>query len=222
MLSLGFPYVTGYKPLSNYQRLLYDVVRDRLEVDTELSSTVSRFVEAPANPIIPAKGVTPKLVPRPKVERNEDAPATRAFKPDGRVIRRNYLEIEARNRSLGRAGEEMVLRFERERLWRAGKKKLAERVDHVAESQGDGLGYDIASFEKDGRDRLIEVKTTRSGPMTPFFATRREVGVSGARQDVYQLYRLFRFSNAPQLFILPGSLRDTCRLDATLYSAVPA
>src|SRR5882724_697426 len=30
LIELGFPYVRGYKPLSNYQRLLYEVVRDRL------------------------------------------------------------------------------------------------------------------------------------------------------------------------------------------------
>src|SRR4051812_35368104 len=30
LIELGFPYVRGYKPLSNYQRLLHDVVTDRL------------------------------------------------------------------------------------------------------------------------------------------------------------------------------------------------
>jgi hypothetical protein len=34
----------------------------------------------------------------------------------GTAVRRNYLEVEARNRSLGRAGEELVLEFEHQRL----------------------------------------------------------------------------------------------------------
>lgn len=222
MLALGFPYIAGYKPLSRYQRLLYEVVEQRLEAATSLRSTVTKIVEEPANATPNAAAALPKLVARPKVENADDASATRTFKPDGRVVRRNYLEIEARNRSLGRAGEEIILRFEHQRLWLAGKKSLAERIEHVAESRGDGLGYDIASFETNGSERLIEVKTTRFGPMTPFYATRREVGVSVARREVYQLYRVFLFSAEPRLFILAGSMRDTCRLDATQFAAIPA
>ena len=222
MLSLGFPYIAGYKPLNRYQRLLSQVVEERLEAAGKLRATVARIVEAPAIAPESSEAPMPKIVPKPKVEKDDDETTGRTPKLDGRVVRRNYLEIEARNRSIGRAGEELVLRFEHERLWRTGKRKLAERVEHVAESRGDGLGYDIASFETDGRERLIEVKTTRFGPMTPFFATRREVGVSVARRSVYHLYRLFSFAVEPRLFILVGSLRDTCRLEATQFAATPA
>ena len=65
----------------------------------------------------------------------------------------NFLEIEARNRKLGVAGEEFVMRFEAERLWQAGHKELADRVEHVAMTRGDGGGYDILSFDGNGRDR---------------------------------------------------------------------
>lgn len=219
MLALGFPYIAGYKPLSKYQGLLYKVVEQRLEAEVNLRAMVENIVAAP-NAQCPSN-ILPKVVPRPRVENDKEKGVKSGFKPDGRVVRRNYLEIEARNHQLGRAGEDLVLHFEHERLWRAGKRRLAERIEHVAESRGDGLGYDIASFEINGSDRLIEVKTTCFGPMTPFFATRREVGVSVARRDVYQLYRLFLFTKEPKLFILAGSLRDTCRLDATQFAAIP-
>ena len=78
---------------------------------------------------------------------------------------RKYLEAEASNHSLGIAGEEFVLQFEHERLWRAGKRTLADRVEHVAKTKGDFLGFDILSFEVNGHERLIEVKTTRYGVM---------------------------------------------------------
>lgn len=52
------------------------------------------------------------------------------------------------------------MRFEQHRLTQAGQEKLAERVEQVAVTQGGGLGFDIHSFETNGRDRLIEVKTT--------------------------------------------------------------
>src|ERR1043166_7151443 len=36
LIELGFPFVVGYKPRSNYQQLLRDVVEDRLAVSPEL------------------------------------------------------------------------------------------------------------------------------------------------------------------------------------------
>jgi Domain of unknown function (DUF3883) len=137
----------------------------------------------------------------------------------GTAVRRNYLEVDARNRSLGRAGEKLVLEFEHQRLWRAGKQQLADRIEHVARTQGDGLGFDIRSFELDGRDRLIEVKTTRFGALTPFFASRNEVEVSDERQNEFQLYRVFGFREQPRLFTLPGRLRQSCQLEPFSYSA---
>ena len=111
--------------------------------------------------------------------------------------------------------------FEHERLWRAGERSLAERIEHVARTQGDGLGYDIRSFEVGGRERLIEVKTTRFGAHTPFFASRNEVEFSDERREEYQLYRLFGFRAEPRLFTLAGSLRGSCQLEPFNYSAVP-
>jgi len=102
-----------------------------------------------------------------------------------------------------------------------GEGALADRIQHVSRTLGDHLGYDIVSFEADGRERLIEVKTTRFGAMTPFFTSRNEVSVSAKRDAQYQLYRLFTFHSQPRFFALPGSLRISCRLDPANYSAVP-
>ena len=40
LIELGFPYITGYKPLSNYQSLLYDRVAERVGGDRMLSLSV--------------------------------------------------------------------------------------------------------------------------------------------------------------------------------------
>ena len=137
-------------------------------------------------------------------------------------FRKNYLEVEMRNRAIGLAGEELAMRYEHERLWRAGKKDLADKIEHVARSQGDGLGYDILSFEITGQERLIEVKTTHFGALTPFFVSRNEVGVSETAEVNYALYRLFNFRRQPGLFVLDGPLRRSCDLEPFQYSALPA
>ena len=128
-------------------------------------------------------------------------------------------EREAQNSSLGLAGEKFALDVEHRRLWEAGERRLAERIEHVSLTRGDGLGYDIHSFELDGRDRVIEVKTTSFGAMTPFFASSREVAVSEERAPEFKLYRVFKFRDAPRMFVLSGALRETCVLDAVQYRA---
>lgn len=55
--------------------------------------------------------------------------------------------------------------------------------------------------------------------MTPFFATAREVTVCTEQAESFRLYRLFRFRTAPKVFILRGSLRDSCTLDPVQYRA---
>jgi hypothetical protein len=134
----------------------------------------------------------------------------------------DWLQLEAANQSLGRAGEDFALHFEHSRLWSAGKKTLAERIEHVSTTRGDGAGYDIRSFEVDGAERLIEVKTTRLDKGTPFFASRNEVTVSGDTAESYVVYRLFKFATKPQMYHLRGAIAETCSLDPVAYSAIPA
>ena len=131
----------------------------------------------------------------------------------------SYLEREARNASLGRAGEEFVLNFERARLIRLGQESLADRVEHIAVTEGDGAGFDIRSFEADGRDRFIEVKTTAYGKQVPFFVSQNEVAVSQNYSDHYHLYRVFRFRDDPRLFTLTGALDRICTLSPVQFVA---
>lgn len=221
LIELGFPYVDGYKPLPNYQRILYEAVKSRLLGDAaDLHRAAAAAVEQTIRQAPVVGDLLSILVNPPK--REEDK--LKLYEQSQQIrqpIRRNYLELESRNRTLGLAGEKLVLKYEHKRLWQAGKKDLANRIEHVSGTTGDYLGFDIKSFETDGQERLIEVKTTRFGEQTPFFASKNEVVVSDARENVYQLYRLFKFTQQPKLFILPGSLRKTCSLDPMQYSVLP-
>lgn len=220
LIDLGFPYIEGYKPLGNYQDLLRSVLEDRLDGEHRLQEIVaSAVVEPPPVPRLPPDLLTLE-VPAPAGV--EDGYDLRDRVPRWRTsAKRDYLAIEARNASLGLEGERLVLRFEHERLWRAGQRALADRIEHVSQTQGDGLGYDILSYETDGRERFVEVKTTRFGAMTPFFVSRNEVRASGEIGDQYQLCRLFAFAREPRLFTLQGPLAHTCKLDAVEFVGMP-
>lgn len=221
LVEFGLPYVSGYKPRFNYQKSLLPLVIDEhLRGAQKLFEAADSAVEEPVTEMPHVPDILSVQVPPPHRERETsvacDEPAA-----ERTAVRRNYLEIEARNRSLGLAGEQFILHFEHKRLWTAGQKALADRIEHVSRTRGDHLGFDIHSFENDGRDRLIEVKTTRFGALTPLFASRNEVEVSRAQEQSFYLYRLFSFRTQPRLFVLPGSLELSCELRSVSFSAIP-
>ncbi|CAM0999283.1 Protein NO VEIN C-terminal domain-containing protein [Rhodanobacter sp. Root179] len=217
MNELGWPTVTGYKSLANYQLLLMEVVESQLQSNIALQDAVQAAVERPAT-VASIENPTAIWVPIPKAATQvRESPAGYAarFSP----AKRDYLAQEARNRSLGLAGEQFVMELEARRLYAAGMKSLSERVEHVSATQGDGLGYDVLSFEENGRERLIEVKTTSFGELTPFFVSRNELARSETDAESYRLYRLFDFRERPRLFDLPGAIAVHCQLDPVSYLA---
>ena len=195
------------------------MVTERVAAADQLRLLTAAAVEAPVEAIPEVDDLLSLLVeppsPRPRRETYEQMREHRTQVP----TTVNWLERESRNRSLAGAGEKLALEFEHRRLWKAKRRDLAERVDHVSSTKGDGLGFDILSFDSNGDERLIEVKTTRFGPMTPFFASRNEVAVSEERANAYFIYRLFAFRREPRMFHLHGSLRATCILEPVQYSA---
>lgn len=221
LIELGFPYIEGYKPFINYQQLLFDVVASRLGASANLESL------AAADAVIPAvqpnvDDILASLVAAPTrgaiTDQVREVPNfTRGF--SAKYHRVNYLERESANASLGNAGELFVLEFERARLLAVGRERLASKIEHVSATRGDGDGFDILSFEESGRERLIEVKTTKYGALTPFFVSANEVEVSEQKADRYHLYRVFGFRRSPKVFDVPGSLSVSFSLRPTLYRA---
>jgi hypothetical protein len=126
---------------------------------------------------------------------------------------------DERNRALGRAGEQRVLAHERAVLRSAGRDDLARKVCWLSEEQGDGFGYDIASFDSDGQTRLIEVKTTNGWERTPFHITRNELAVAEERRSEWLVFRLWGFSRDPQAFELRPPLDAHVSLTATTFQA---
>lgn len=211
---LDFPWIAGYKPARHYQHLLFEVVSRRLGRARDLHAKVDQQVMEPASAPTSDR-ILGRLVPAPKAPRESGAISTpipdyMASKPGKRT---DYFARESRNASLGAEGEKFVMLFERERLRLAGRSNLAEKVEHVTQTRGDGLGFDILSYDEDGADRLIEVKTTRYAMETPFYVTGNEVAVSREFARRYHLYRVFEYETSRRLFTLSGSLDEVCRLD---------
>jgi hypothetical protein len=216
LIDLEFPYIAGYKPRSNYQGLLHRTIAERLTSDQQLV----RLAAADAEKTILAPQVENILTaltdpPRPAISSQRLSDKIAQYSP----LPVNYLEREARNRALGLAGEEFVIRFEQARLTSLNRERLASKIQHVSRTRGDAEGFDVLSFEATGAERLIEVKTTKYGRDTPFFISRHELDTSESRSERYHLYRLFEFRQSPKLFTMQGALSSTCKLNPASYHA---
>jgi len=204
---LGRPTIRGYKPKMNYQRSILQAIERHLlqpeagwspEPASGFAEPLSLFLE-PAPPLMP-----------PKTRPAELERLVRKFDPG---------ERDFRNRALGKAGEEAVFHFERHRLEGEVRPDLARKVRWVAPEDGDGAGYDIHSFDPDGRERLIEVKTTLGGRTTPFYLTRNENSLAEERLDAFRLLRVYSFAREARMFEIRPPLAEAVRLSPHTYQA---
>jgi len=209
------PYISGYKPYGNYQGLLREVVLDQLAARSRTRALIE--AEAMRVPELPdVDDLTRILTSRPRQRPGMRSPTPRRGPSRAPV---DYVLMEARNSALGRAGESFVLNLERARLEVAGKSRLAASIHHVSVERGDGLGYDILSFDVDSRERLIEVKTTKHGEYTPFYVSRNELEVSRQSAEQYHLYRVYSFGRTTRVFTVPGALDQAFEIEPSAYVA---
>ena len=216
LLDAGFPYISGYKPRSNYQGLIAEILGLRLEMQSALQELAAVDADRPI--VVPEVDDILAVLTEPP-SRDGLLPTGQDFSSNRMTLVTDYFQREARNRSLGSAGELFTLNYERARLIHAGKENLASRIEHTSQLRGDGAGYDVLSFEESGRERLIEVKTTKYGAETPFFVSKNEVSVSEQEADKYHVYRLFSFRESPRLYTLPGSIEKSCSLIPSTFLA---
>lgn len=211
-VGLGLPTIKGYRPLFNFQMSLAEAVSRWLARHPEWEIALNRKeARQMAEPEALFVGIAPTLRNVPPPEEVEQVQrVARRFDVAGR---------DERNRALGYAGEERVFHHERSILRQSGREDLAQRVRWVSQEDGDGAGYDISSYTFDGRERLIEVKTTNGWERTPFHISSNELEVADQRRDDWSLIRLYEFAREPKAFELRPPLDAHVSLTATSFRA---
>lgn len=211
-LAFALPMIRGYKPRPNFQMSLADAVSRWLARNQEWEVALHRKeIRQMAEPALIFVGVAPTL---------RNAPPPDGLDQLQRIARHfDVAGRDERNRALGHAGEKRVFEHERWLLRQQDREDLSRRVRWVSQEDGDGAGYDIASFTPEGRDRLIEVKTTSGWERTPFHISRNELDVANERRDDWYLFRLYDFAQEPKTFELRPPLDAHVALTATSFQA---
>jgi len=216
---IRFASLSGYLAAANYQSELFSIVENYLESHPEVHQLAGERVSGFVAPPKDSPGVLDAWTdpPMPQHDRTKPARSPAFGRKPGQFT--DYLDLEQRNIALGAAGELFVLRYEVARLAKEGAKRLAEKIIHVSKTVGDGEGYDIHSFDRDGEDRLIEVKTTNFGPSTPFYLSNAEATFSRENRDHYWIYRVFAYHSKPRLFGVCGDVAEQFQLSPANYIA---
>ena len=213
---LGEAWIPGYKPAFNFQTSLEVAVVRWLDRHPE-------WLAPPTRPAVRARtrvGLEKDILWIGPPPTHSNAPPPQELVQMNAIARKyDIAGRDARNRALGRAGEERVLAHEHANLVAAGRPDLASRIRWVSHLDGDGAGFDIESFDADGANRLVEVKTTNGWERTPFHVTRNELAVAEARREHWRLVRLWNFSRQPSAFELRPPLDAHVSLMATSYQA---
>jgi len=213
LASLKTEWIRGYRPAWNFQKALIEAVIRQIYGESDFDTNEAG---------IHGQGVPdPRQISfDPPPEPGQPTPPKDMEAVLGVVNQFDFAGRDARNRALGEAGEKLVFECERATLRDCGVPSLAEKVRWISKDEGDGAGYDIASFGPDGRPRLIEVKTTtQRWRRAPFHITRNEFAVSKQRRTEWRLVRLWDFNRKPQAFELCPPLDRHVSLSATNFLA---
>lgn len=117
-----------------------------------------------------------------------------------------------RNSMIGARGEEIVMKAEKNYLTELGLGHLASKVTQSSRKY-DNLGYDIQSFDRNGEQKFIEVKSTKknsSNGLVDFFMSANELRHAKQIKNYY-IYIVFSVhKKQPDILRLKGlfSIKD--------------
>lgn len=142
------------------------------------------------------------------------------FKPEKmKPSKRNIIQQMKIKLEVDLRGEELILKYERNKLIKKGFPNLAELVCNVS-LYDCSLGYDIRSYEilPDGtaKEIFIKIKSSVSSRLNEFTLTKKELENLSSSPDNYKLYRVFDiYSDKPKFYKVKYPLN-------TLYNIQPA
>lgn len=133
------------------------------------------------------------------------------------------IDFELKNKediTTGFISEKLVVHKEKSDLIKRGKPELAKKVRWVSQDQ-DGLGFDVLSFNEDGSEKYIEVKTTTlSNVNQPFNISKNEILTSEKKNENFWIYRVYELkSDKPKFYKIQGPVEENFILEATSFLA---
>lgn len=188
---------------------------DKLQ-EIGIKVTKNRIAESIKKQKVPLIKVNP-----PMNNYNKNNSATSNIDEQLTIYKPDYIALQKKRTRIGELGENLVFENEKNYLISMGYPKLAEKVNKLSDVN-DRIGYDILSYDIDGSEKLIEVKTTTGGKGLAFPISANEVKVSKDNPHNYYVYRVFNYDeslNTGYYFIVRGDIEKNFNLNPTEFRA---
>lgn len=134
-----------------------------------------------------------------------DTSDSSSLKKSSKNSKPDYEKEQRLLKKLGDRGEEIVKRFEIDRLQALGLNKQAGKIERVS-LKSDAYGYDILSYNDAKSERFIEVKATRAkAGNTNFYLTQNEYNTAKEKGKDYYVYMVYDIlADEPEIWIIPN------------------
>jgi hypothetical protein len=203
-----------------------EVSNDEINHDDEQKdeSEEAEYVESVTDSgVAELSGLTEITPTKPTGTSVDVNPTERTFVGNKNV---DFERINQIKMGLGVTGQEAVVEHEKKILREAGREDLAQQVEDVSISQGDGLGYDVLSFTADGTKKFIEVKTTKRGEGSNLYISAHEIAFMKSEPNNSYLYRIVNLNddtNSGDLMIHQGydEIMNYFFIEPTQYKLKP-
>lgn len=135
----------------------------------------------------------------------------------------DYVKKAQNDAKTGLLGEELVMRFEEDRLRKLGLEEYLPTVKQVS-VVSDTYGFDLESYTKDKSGKIqkiyIEVKTTSSKVDIEFFVSKNEINKSNELDERFWIYRVYDcYSSQPKFYRAQGRIDTNFDLDPVTFMA---
>jgi hypothetical protein len=137
-----------------------------------------------------------------QITNHTSRPKTKSNQPPQKI---DYAERSKKFKRIGDRGEQIVVMTERLHLLKKGRADLAEKVDHIAK-RDDSVGYDIKSYELNGEEKYIEVKSTlKPAGVTDIYISANELSVAQSMSN-YFIYVVYDVNHKePHIWKIKGN-----------------
>ena len=146
------PYIRGYQPRSNFQDSLRDAVLRHVHAVPDLAESALQVVTEPG---MPRAAIDWRFAEVPDLTLSED------YAHHRRAAKRDYVAIDAANRSLGHAGEVAVVSLEKQRLRARGSR--TSLVPSSTSARRAATGWASTSSRSRRRARSASSRSRRPG-----------------------------------------------------------
>ena len=193
--------VSGFEKGSMFSKQydLNDLTEDKLLFDlNEYIEIYSNIIEDPNAEnldILAETTIDEKNTPlKKKISTNNEIPG---FKPREKsknktrkistVVQYKKKRRTQQSKKIGLAGERHVYKYEYDKLVKSGNKNLADKIAKHFENH-EFPGWDITSYNTDGSEKFIEVKSTKGSKINQLEITSNEWDAAKREGDKYFIY----------------------------------